>query len=737
MQFRSHALWIRWVARGVVALGAGLGIFLAIGEPSKTNVSKGRDAQLEDGWIGDVARHLTAREYWASSNEKGLQAPNRRQDLRTYFESTGIRVHGRTAPGEPELLGLSLVGVGRGVELAAVPPGEVASHGPRVEIRRPGLVEWYLNGPEGLEQGFDVAQRPVGEGPLVLALGLSGGRAELVDSQVQIETDAGRDLVYDKLVVEDADGAPVEAHLQVPSATRIALVVHDRGAQYPLTIDPVLSNPADTQIDAADSGRNRALFGGSVAGAGDVNGDGYDDVIVGAEEYDSGLIKEGAAFIFHGSASGIASGDETSAATQIDGNQPGALLGTSVDGAGDVDGDGYADVIIGAIEYDEGGDINEGAAFIFLGSSSGISDGGPATADTELYSDQGAALFGATVAGAGDVDGDGYADVIVGAEEWTNGQFNEGAAFVFHGSSTGIPDGGPGTADSTLESNQGGARMGEVSGAGDVNGDGYDDVVLGAPEWAFGETDEGGAFVIHGSASGVPSGDAFTLAFPNGLLQSNQVGAAFGGAVSSAGDVDDDGYADVIIGSELWDATPLNDEGAAFIFYGSASGVAALGGSDPSSAGVTELEATQANSLFGGSVAGVGDVSGDGYDDVMVGAPHWGVIPEFREGAAFLFLGSPTGIADGSSGSADSQLGLDGNLGDSTLGSDVAGAGDVNGDNGVDVIIGAEEYDVAAGFNDDDGAVFIFHGVPEPTHLVLLVSGIAGLLALGRNRIQP
>ena len=97
----------------------------------------------------------------------------------------------------------------------------------------------------------------------------------------------------------------------------------------------------------------------------------------------------------------------------------------SVSGAGDVNGDGYADVIVGAIFYDAG-ETDEGAAFVFLGSASGIADGNPATAAAQLESDQGSAHLGYSVSGAGDVNGDGYADVIVGASATTRGRPTRG-----------------------------------------------------------------------------------------------------------------------------------------------------------------------------------------------------------------------------------------------------------------------------------------------------------------------
>jgi hypothetical protein len=153
-------------------------------------------------------------------------------------------------------------------------------------------------------------------------------------------------------------------------------------------------------------------------------------VIVGVKAYDAGQIDEGAAFVFLGSASGIANGTPATASAQLESDQAGALLGGSVAGAGDVDGDGYADVIVGAASYDNG-PADEGAAFVFLGSASGVANGTPATASAQLESDQGGALFGGSVAGAGDVNGDGFADLIVGAASYDAGQVDEGAAFVF------------------------------------------------------------------------------------------------------------------------------------------------------------------------------------------------------------------------------------------------------------------------------------------------------------------
>jgi hypothetical protein len=173
--------------------------------------------------------------------------------------------------------------------------------------------------------------------------------------------------------------------------------------------------------------QTNAFFGISVAGAGDVNGDGYADVIVGADLADNGESYEGMAFVYLGGASG---GTPPGPSWTADGDQGSAYFGGSVSGAGDVNGDGYADVIVGARNYDAP-ENGEGQAFVYLGSASGLATTPASILDMPL--DQADAWFGNSVAGAGDVNGDGYADVIVGACYGSNGQSSEGLAYLYHG----------------------------------------------------------------------------------------------------------------------------------------------------------------------------------------------------------------------------------------------------------------------------------------------------------------
>ena len=205
--------------------------------PAMTN---NEDSKIIDqNWWKNVQRNLAEYEYHPSENGKGLQAPNRAHNLRTYFDSTGIRVYDRTeAAGSPELAGLSLVRIGRGDALVPVSEGKVSHAGTRVEIRRDRIVEWYENSAKGLEQGFTLEQQPPGEGPLVLELAVAGAQATLDYQSVMLTTNQGRRLRYGKLIAIDAAENTLNSRMEVPSPQHIRLVIQDTGANYPLIIDP-------------------------------------------------------------------------------------------------------------------------------------------------------------------------------------------------------------------------------------------------------------------------------------------------------------------------------------------------------------------------------------------------------------------------------------------------------------------------------------------------------------------
>jgi hypothetical protein len=479
----------------------------------------------------------------------------------------------------------------------------------------------------------------------------------------------GRALKYDKLKALDARGNALPSRFQMAPNNMIAILVDDSAANYPITIDPLLTAMADAMVE---SDQANALLGVSVSGAGDVNGDGYADVIVAATNYDNGQSNEGAAFVYHGSAAGI----NTTADAMVESDQANSFFGWSVSGAGDVNGDGYADVIVGATQYDNGQN-NEGAAFVYHGTAAGINT----TAASMVESDQPSASMGRSVCAAGDVNGDGYADVIVGATHYDNGQIDEGVAFVYHGSAIGINT----IADAMVESDQADTYMGiGVSGAGDVNGDGYADVIVGASHYDNGQIDEGVAFVFHGSATGInTTADA--------IVESDQAGALMGYSVSGAGDVNGDGYADIIVGAYEYDNGQFN-EGAAFVYHGSAAGI------NPIVAAMVESDLGGAQ--MGWSVSGAGDLNGDGYADVIAGAYEYDN-GQSNQGAAFVYHGSAAGINTiaevvVASGQANAQMGWG-----------VSGAGDVNGDGYTDIVVGAPNYDNGQG---DEGAAFVYHG---------------------------
>ncbi len=398
-------------------------------------------------------------------------------------------------------------------------------------------------------------------------------------------------------------------------------------------------------------------YGYAVSTAGDVDGDGYDDVIVGAPIHQLTVNTEGAAFVFTGTAGGLGNTPAWSAG----GGESGARFGAAVGSAGDVDGDGYDDVIVGAFAY---GKPAVGRVVVFYGSPGGLSD----TPDWSMDGEQVDAQWGVAVGTAGDVDGDGYDEVIIGANQYDQDHEQEGRVYLLSGSPGGLTTT---TALSwTYSGAQAGALLGSAVGwAGDVNGDGYDDVVVGAPGYDRETADEGAVYLFTGSPDGLGSTPAWTV-------YGGQAGAGFGSAVGSAGDVNDDGYDDVVVGAPDYDGAQTGS-GGAFLFYGSAAGLAATAG--------WTFFGDQEYGRLGATVGAAGDVNGNGYDDVVVGAPEM-TMNYSHEGVVLLFCGAAGGLSSAPCWSAG------GGKADTGFGFSVGTAGDVNGDAAADVVVGAPQY---------------------------------------------
>jgi predicted lipoprotein with Yx(FWY)xxD motif len=335
----------------------------------------------------------------------------------------------------------------------------------------------------------------------------------------------------------------------------------------------VLSGATGAILYTFDGDSANDLFGSSVSGAGDVNNDGFDDLIVGAYQDDNNGTNSGSARVFSGATGAIL--------YTFNGDSANDLFGSSVSGAGDVNNDGFDDLIVGARNDDNIG-IDSGSARVLSGANGAILY----TFNGDSASDQ----FGSSVSGAGDVNNDGFADLIVGASGDDNNGSDSGSARVFSGATGAIL--------STFNGDSAGDSFGiSVSGAGDVNNDGFDDLIVGAFRDDNNGSNSGSARVFSGATGAI----LYTF---NG----DSAGDNFGRSVSGAGDVNNDGFDDLIVGAVL-DDNNGDASGNARVFSGANGSILFSSNGD------------SANDVFGTSVSGAGDVNNDGFDDLIVGAP--------------------------------------------------------------------------------------------------------------------
>jgi hypothetical protein len=441
-------------------------------------------------------------------------------------------------------------------------------------------------------------------------------------------------------------------------------------------------------------GPTRAFRVGSVAS--DVNGDGYTDVVAGVPGWDGGrdiLTQDnrGRANLYFGGATMGNTATETPA-VQFPGTASGEQFGIAVT-VGDLNGDGMAEVIAGA-HRSSARARSAGRAYIFLGAATPSE-----TAELILNGQNFDDGFGQEVASGFDLNADGYEDLAVGAwqHDGDTGDLgdNRGRVFVFLGGAEldNVPD-------LILTGGQALENFGStVSGGFDLNGDGYDDLAVGGPI-----ADGAGGTIVGAGRALVYYGGPWVDPVADLTLEGQSADEHFGSAVSGAGDMDGDGFDELVSGSPAWEIGGDASRGRAQVFRGALS---------PATTPAVSLEGAGGCEAFGFTLGGGGDLNGDGYADLAVGIPYsdlGGPNPPSCDnfdtgdlGAVEIHYGAATldTTADGR---------FTGEAANDWLGLGLHMTADVNGDTFDDLVFGAPANDQGSSLFGDVGRGYVLFG---------------------------
>lgn len=561
----------------------------------------------------------------------------------------------------------------------------------------------YLNNESGLRQNFIVREKPDGNGELKVELELASSLShQLLPGNHLVFHSPGNErdikLRYDDLNVWDATNRKLNAHMELADDDKkLLLVVDDRNARYPVTIDPLNHNPEwSTSADGIVPGllntlalQVNSLYGFTVANLGDINGDTYDDVAIGAPGMANvvtgagNLLGVGAVFIYRGSPTGLSTSPNK--VLQPTTALAGALFGFSIE-AGNISADGLQDVIVGApmdtyqttvtgLFGNQNVDVSAGKVYYYR-SEDLLSASNPSPfvqirlqgnnffgiGILGLFDNTGIkALFGYSIGVTNDLNGDGRQDIVIGCPNYLGkniGDIQSGAAFVYY--SNGLNTTSPVQLNVPTPSilglvtlplaNLNGLLFGfSVEGAGDYNNDGRPDLVVGAPAGInlnslggifTGQVLGGSAYVYYGTGSGVNTSIGATLqASPSGLLSSaanlfgykiktlkNAAGLRSGSILVGA--VSGSVISNVVGGLRLKAGQVHLFRKKTTAFTSPISSDQAL--SSPRSSSVLNLLTGQnlnVSLLFGASIDNMRDVNCDGNADIIIGEPLSTTVP--------------------------------------------------------------------------------------------------------------
>lgn len=472
---------------------------------------------------------------------------------------------------------------------------------------------------------------------------------------------------------------------------------------------------------AIDGGGTDPRSGFSVDGAADINGDGLDDLIISSYQEGPNGLGSGQAFVVFGKSGDTGRVDLGALAAgegfAINGAAADDFAGFSVSTISDVNGDGLDDLIVSSAFADVGGSPDAGKVHVVFGKADDtdieLSAIVPAAGlGFEIIGEQTNEQLGNKVSNAGDFNNDGIEDLIISAPNFDGGVGAEGRAFIVFGKAddaqvdvANIAAGlGGGIA---LEAGTVGDYLGtSVSDAGDFNGDGIDDIIVGASGVNTNGADAGAAYIIFGRVGGALTPiDIATLGAADGIIINGaDAGDNIGKSVSSAGDVNGDGFEDVIIGGDGIDTAGGNTGGAFVIFGTSSTATIELSGIEAGGAGGFLIEGVDSGDFTGGNdVSGGGDINGDGFDDLIVTAKNAGPGGNATAGETTVIFGGELIGANDANIVGDAAANI-------LIGSDdfddriIGGAGDdtIDGGGGDDYLSGGGGADVFV-FNDGDG----------------------------------